>query len=268
VINGVKKAAADAGATLTGQVALQLAFSDLSGSTLSTLSSVNGSVAASNGITLTTGADPQTASQQDAAQLIADAILSRQATQQAQGQQNQRSQQNQQGESVLSAASAQTLLSAYAQAGFITVSGTPTDRADLVIIIPPDSVPSDGASDPANLVLLAVAQEFASASAVTVIAGASAPSSQSGSAISAVRSSSVSGLVSTVDNADTTQGQITVMQAIATQLAGGQPSSYGMSGAASLSPVPAPTPAQASATSTPTGQATKSGNGGKQVNKK
>jgi hypothetical protein len=49
--------------------------------------------------------------------------------------------------------------------------------------------------------------------------------------------------VSTIDNADTTQGQITVMQANAMQLAGGKPSSYGISGASvSSSPVPTPTP--------------------------
>ncbi len=117
--------------------------------------------------------------------------------------------------------------------------------------------------------LVAVAQEFARASAVTVIAGATAPSGQAGSAISVVRSSDVSGRVSTVDNADRTQGQITVMQAIAMQLAGGQPSSYGVSGATSVSPTPAPTASQAPTTnSQPTGQPTSTGNSGKQVNKK
>jgi hypothetical protein len=276
VIDGVKKAAADAGATVTGEIDLKPSFSDLSGSSESTLSAINGSMAADIGATLTTGDDPQTTYQTDAAQLIATAILSKQAGQQAQqgtqnhqSTQNPRSQVNLQGGFGITPASALTLLNAYAQAGFITVTGTPTVQADLVVIVTPGSVPADGQSDPQNRVLVPVAQEFASASAVAVIAGATAPSGQQGSAMAAVRSSSVSGLVSTVDNADTTQGQITVMQAIAAQLAGGQPSSYGMSGAASVSPAPAPTPSQTSpsASTTPTKPA-KSGSGGTQVSKK
>ena len=55
------------------------------------------------------------------------------------------------------------------------------------------------------------------------------------------------------------------MQAIAVQLAGGKPSSYGISGASSMSPNPAPTPVP-TATSTPTAGAGK--NNGKQVKKK
>jgi hypothetical protein len=263
VLDGVKKAAADAGATVTGEVALQPEFNDLSGANEARLASINGSVSTSDGTALGVGANPQTTNQQDAAQLIAGAIVSKQP-----GQQDQRGQQNQQGQSGLSASSALALLNAYAQAGFITVSGTPTDRADLVVIVPSGDVPANGANDPGNQVLVVVAQELASASAVTVAAGATAPSGQAGSAISVVRSSSVSGQVSTIDNADGTQGQITVMQAIAAQLAGGQPSSYGISGAASVSPAPAPTASQAPTTGTqPTGQPTKTGNGGKQVKK-
>jgi hypothetical protein len=268
VTNGVKTAAAEAGATVTGQVTLQSSFNDLSGATEATLSSINGSVAASDGATFAADPDPQTTYQQDAAQLIATAILQKPASQAQQGQQNQRSQQNQQGQAGPSPASAQALLTAYAQAGFITVTGSPTNRADLVVIVPPGSVPADGASDPAIEVLVAIAREFASTGAVTVIAGAAAPSSQAGSAISVVRSSSVSSQVSTVDNADTTQGQITVMQAIATQLAGGQPNSYGISGANSVSPAPAPTaPPTPTASTQPSGQPTNTGNG-KKVNKK
>ena len=258
LISGLKATAADAGATVTGQVTLQPEFNDLSGATEATLSAINGSVAATNSDTLDQSTDPQTTDQQDAAQLIATAILQKQGSQQ--GQQNQRSQQNQPSPAGLSQASAQTLLNAYAQAGFITVTGSPTNRANLVIIVAPGSVPADGASDPSNPVLVAVAREFAGAGAVAVIAGATTPSSQAGSAISVVRSSSVSSLVSTVDNADTTQGQITVMQAIATQLAGGQPSSYGVSGATSVSPAPAPTaPPTPTTSATPTGQPTSTG---------
>ena len=246
VINGVKKSAAAAGATVTGQVALSPAFNDLSGATQSTLSSVNGSIAAADGTVLGPGADPQTTYQQNAAQLISTAVLAKPGAQQPPQAQPVTD------PAPLTSASAQTLLKAYAQAGFLTISGNPTDRATLAVLIAPGAVPATGASDPANEVLVAIAQEFASRSGATVVAGPASASGQQGSAIAVVRSSSASAMVSTVDNADTTQGQITVMQAIAVQLAGGKPSSYGISGAASVSPTPAPTPTTAaSAPATP-----------------
>jgi hypothetical protein len=247
MISEVTKTATDAGATVTGQVALQSTFNDLSGTTKARLFSVTGSISARQAITLAPVTDDHTGYQQNAAQLIAAAILQKTAPATTG---NGTAGGNQSG---LSNADAQTLLQAYAQAGFITVSGNPTDRATLAIIVAPGNVPASGTGDATNRVLVAVAQEFASASAVTVIAGPTTASGQPGSAISMVRSSSVSGQVSTIDNADTTQGQITVIQAIATQLAGGKPSSYGISGANAVSPVPAPTPtATATPTSTPT----------------
>jgi hypothetical protein len=259
IIEGVKKAAAAAGATVTGQVALQQAFNDLSGATQSTLSSVNGSIANVDGTAFAPPTDPQTTYQQQAAQLIATAVLATPAAAAAPPQGQPAA-----GPTPLSPASAQTLLKAYAQAGFLTISGTPTDQANLVVIVAPGSVPAAGASDPANEVLVAIAQQFAAASDATVAVGSTGTSGQPGSAISVLRSSSASSAVSTVDNADTTQGQITVMQAIAAVLAGGKPGSYGISGAA-VSPVPVPTPA--AATTSPATQPT-TGNGGPPVKKK
>jgi len=235
VVQGITKAAATAGATVTGQVALQPKFYDVSGATQSSLSSINNSIAGPDGILLDAPANPQTAYQQQAAQLIAAAIV--ETTGNAAG--------------ALPTASAQALLSSYAQAGYLTVTGTVTDHATLAVIVTPQSAPSDGANDPANQVLLAIAQEFATASAVTLAAGSTTGSAQAGSAMAVLRSSSVSSSVSSVDNADTTLGQITVVQAIAAQLAGAKPNSYGISGASAVSPssVPAPTP---SVTVTPT----------------
>jgi hypothetical protein len=84
--------------------------------------------------------------------------------------------------------------------------------------------------------------------------------------VAAVRASSVASLVSTVDDADAVQGQVTVMQAIAVQLAGGKPTSYGISGASSMSPNPAPTPEP---TATPSSQSAGQGrSNGRQVKKK
>jgi hypothetical protein len=250
VVDGVKQAATDAGATVTGQVALQPAFNDTSGATQASLGSINGSVASSDGTQLSAGTDPQTTDQQQAAQLIATAILEKTASQ-----------------SRLSAAQAQTLLTAYEQAGYLSVSGTPASRATLAVVVTPASAPSDGANDPANQVLLAITQEFAGASAATVVAGSTVGSAQPGSAISVLRSSSVSSSVSSVDDADMTLGQITVAEALATQLAGGKPNSYGISGASAVSPDPLPSPsATASGSASPHAKAT--GRGKQPVKKK
>ena len=239
VVDGVKRAAAAAGATVTGEVALQPKFNDLSGATQSSLGSINNSIASADAAVLAEANDPRTGYQQQAAQLIAKAILDKTA-----------------GDAGLTTASAQTLLSAYAQGGYLTVSGTPTDRATFAVIVTPQTAPSDGPNDPANRVLLAVAQEFADASAATVVAGGTTGSAQAGSAISVLRSSSVSGQVSSVDNADSTLGQISVAEALAMQAAGRKPNSYGISGASAVSPLPLPSPsATATATSTPRSKA-------------
>jgi hypothetical protein len=238
---GVEKAAGYAGATVAGTVTLQPKFNDLSGATKSTLAAINQQLAATDGTVLDTATDQATVYQQEAAQLIATAVLNL-----ADGQLG------------LTVAQAQTLLSAYAKAGFLTTSGAPWNRATLAVIVAPESAPSDGADDPANQVLLALAAQFAEASAATVVAGPVTSSASSSSAISALRGSGVSGQVSSVDNADTTLGQISTIWALADQRAGGKPNSYGISGASAVSPsVPSPVPSDTpTASSTPTTKAT------------
>lgn len=254
VVTGVKQAAGISGATVTGVVALQPKFYDVSGATQSSLGVINGQIAGNDGTVLDATANPQTQYQQAAAQLIATAILEKSSL-----------------EAGLPTATAQAVLGAYAQGGYLTVTpGTVTDPATLAVLVAPQTAPTDGANDPASQVLLAVAQEFATYSAATIVAGSTAGSAQPGSAISVLRSSSVSGSVSSVDNADTTLGQISVVEALASQLAGKKPNSYGISGASAVSPVPAPTPsvsasASPSASRTPHPKAT--GKGGKLVRK-
>jgi hypothetical protein len=230
VVDGIEKAAGYAGATVTGTVALQPKFNDLSGTTRSSLSTINTELAAFDGITLAPAADEQTVQQQDAAQLIAYAILEKT-----------------EGQAGLAVADAQTLLKAYVQGGYLTYAGAPANPATLAVLVTPQTAPSDGASDPANQVLLAIAAQFAGSSAATLVAGPAASSAASASAISVLRSSSVSGQVSSVDNADTRLGQISTIWALADQLAGGKPNSYGISGASAVSPVPLP-----AASATPT----------------
>jgi Copper transport outer membrane protein, MctB len=251
VVNGVKTAAALAGAAISGTVALEPKFNDLSGATQASLSAINAQLATSVIATLTPAITSQTGYQQNAAQLIASAILNQTADQPG-----------------LTTGQAQLVLQAYAQGGYLSESGAPWNRATLAVIVASDTVPADGANDPANQVLLAVAQEFATTSAATLVAGSVAGTTPAGSAISVLRGSSVAGQVSSVDNADTTLGQISTMWAFATQLAGGKPKSYGVLGASSVSPaVPLPVPSVTPpVTSTPTQSAT--GEGGKTVGKK
>ena len=75
VISGIKQAAGLAGATVTGEVALQPSFNDLSGANESSLYQINSSLASTSQTTLATPGDQQTANQQDAAELIGTAIL-------------------------------------------------------------------------------------------------------------------------------------------------------------------------------------------------
>ena len=236
IIDGIEKAAGPgyAGATVTGTVALQPKFNDLTGTTRSSLSAINSDLAATVGTTLAPAADQQTVYQQEAAQLIGTAVL------------NQSD-----GEPGLTAAQAQNLLGAYAKSGYLTTSGTPWNRATMAVIVTPQTAPANGPNDPANQVLLAVAAQFAQASAATLVAGPAASSAASASAISVLRGSSVSSQVSSIDNADTRLGQISTIWALANQLAGGKPNSYGISGASAVSPVPPPVPSD-----TPTGSGT------------
>jgi hypothetical protein len=240
VITGVRKAATSAGATITGQIGLQPKFYDLSGATQSALGTVNASVAAGDGVTLTPGAGSQTSYQQQAAQLISTAILTKSGNSKKPG-----GGPAQPGG--LTPTSARNLLAAYAQTGFLTSSGDPTRPATLAVIVAPASPPAGGQNDPANQVLLAAGPEFAAASDATVVAGSASGSAQQGSAISAVRASSASAQMSTVDNADGILGQISVVEALASQLAGGKPNSYGISGAAAVSPDPLPSALSTSA---------------------
>jgi Copper transport outer membrane protein, MctB len=252
VISGVTHAVGLAGATVTGQVAIQPKFNDLSGATQSTLLQLNTTLASADGTSLATPSNQQTIYQQQAAQLIGTAILSTSTAGETTG---------------LSTAAATTLLGAYAQAGYITITPAVTDRATLAVIVTPDTAPADGQNDPATQVLLATAQEFAGESAATVVVGSTAGSSPAGSAISVLRASSVASLVSTVDNADVIMGQVSTIWALQDQLGGGKPNSYGISGASAVSPVPSTVPS-ATPTISPTPHPTKTGKGDKSVKKK
>jgi hypothetical protein len=249
VVTAITNAATqDAGATVTGQIALQSKFFDNSDTTLDSLNQINLAMAQADNIALNTG----TTYQQQAAQVIASEILTRAsgsagAAQQAGTQPSTSPSVGNQQDT-----NASTMLGAYANEGFLTISGQPSAPATLAVIVTPQTAPPDGSADPMDQLLVPVAEELAAKSSATVVAGVSADSG-SGSPIAVLRASSAASKVSTVDDADFVAGQSVVIQALAAQLNGGNPGSYGFAnGASAVAPSPAPT---SSASASPTATA-------------
>ena len=259
VVTAISNAATqDAGATVTGQIALESKFFDNSGTTLDGLNQINLAMSQADGIVLNTG----TPYQQQAMQVIAGEILTRaqgspgtgpgtgSATQQAGAQPSTSPSAGSQQETT-----AQTMLGAYANAGFLTISGQPAVSATLAVIVTPQTAPPDGSADPLDQLLVPVAEELAANSSATVAVSVSANSGP-GSPIAVLRASSAASKVSTVDDADFVAGQSVVIQALAAQLDGANPGSYGFAnGASGVAPSPAPTPS-ASASPTATASST------------
>ena len=238
VVSGITSAANDAGAEVTGQINLQAKFFDTSDTTQDSLNQINLDVASHAGLTL----DNTETYQQQAAQVIASQILAKSPLSATGVGQDGTGQDT----------SAATMLSAYAYAGFLTTSGQPATEATLAVVITPQTAPSDGSADPLDQILVPVAQELAATSAATVVAGSSAGSG-TGSPIAVLRSNNVANQVSTIDDADYVSGQSVVIEALAIQLSGGKPGSYGFAsnGANAVAPSAAPT-ATASPSPSPT----------------
>jgi hypothetical protein len=251
VVTAISNAATqDAGATVTGQIALQSKFFDRSDTTLDGLNQINLAMSQADNIVLNTG----TPYQQQAAQVIASEILTRSPGSTA-GQPTTSTPPASQQDT-----NAQTMLGAYANEGFLTITGQPSAAATLAVIVTPQTAPQDGNADPLDLLLVPVAEELAAKSSATVVAGVSAGSGP-GSPIAVLRASSAASKVSTVDDADFVAGQSVVIQALAAQLNGGNPGSYGFAnGATAVGPSLAPAPsssASPSASPTPSTKKTK-----------
>jgi hypothetical protein len=229
-ISGLATAVHKAGARLTGQVLLQQQFFDAGDSNETRLTQLAQSLAPAAGVTLSgqQAGDPVTG-QELAAQVIAAAIT----TSDGPG---------------LSSAQGKAVLGGFSQNGYLQISG-PGDAsvqslspATLAIIVAPSVPPGDNDSSPANLALIAVAEQLAKTSHATVLAG-SQPGSGPGSAIDEIAGA---GKVSTVDSADQPVGQIVTVQALRELLAGRQPTSYGVG--PGTAPSPAPTPSSSPTT--------------------
>ncbi len=238
-VSGITGALQQAGAHLTGEVSLQQSFFDISAGNESRLNLLAQRLAPP-GLSLDgQAANPQIPGQQSAAQVIATALVT--------------------GKSLgWSAAESQQILSGFGPPGYLQVSkaggtgGTvlsaPATLA--VVVIPATPLASD--SDPVNLTVVALAQQLRTLGAGVVVAG-QLQGSGNGSAIDEIGSGSASADLSTVDNADTEIGQITVVQALRSLLNGAKPASYGIAPDAFPSPAPSPVPTVSAdpATATP-----------------
>jgi Copper transport outer membrane protein, MctB len=219
-VSGVTAALKLAGATITTQVALQPAFFDTSAATRGSLETLAQQVAPP-GLVLEPGANPQIAGQQEAAQVLAAALVTKNG-------------------SDLPSDQTSLVLNGFAQQGFLQLnpaSGAAPAQATLAVVIIPGS-PAATDADPANLALISVAEQLSLSSHGVVLAGSLAGSGP-GSVIDELINGNTQAQLSSVNNADREVGQIIVAQALSSLLAGQKPQAYGVGAAV---PTPAPTP--------------------------
>jgi hypothetical protein len=229
---GVTTALEQAGATITGKVTLQQSFFDTGGQTESSLSQLVQQLAPQAGVVPPPQSnDPPVGGQQAAAAVLATSLVSKD------------------GAGLANPAST-AILRAFGQQGFVQVSpGASVASATLAVVFtPPAGQNPDPQAKIMSQVLVAVAAELRSASLGTVLAG-----SVSGiGPDSAIALEGGSGPASSVDNADTTSGQIMVVQALRRLLDLKAAAAYGVE--PGTAPSPAPTPAPSASASS---QATK-----------
>jgi Copper transport outer membrane protein, MctB len=237
VITGITSAAQQAGASVTGQVNLQPKLLDASQSNQAFLTALVQQLVAPD------STPPGGTPLQQAAQLLGGAILTKNDPAGSAGNKSGSGG----GSGSDSGANSQSVLTSYAKAGLLSVSGAlgsgqPTSAATLAMVVIPATPPAGGDNDPANQGLITLAQELNTAGLGTVMAGPLSGSGP-GSAINALRSSNVASQISTVDYADTQIGQIVTVEALWEALAGHKASSYGEdAGNNAAAPNPAPSP--------------------------
>jgi hypothetical protein len=214
VLSGLTTALRQAGAQVTGEVQLNPEFTNsTTGQTEATLTSLAHSLATQAGLLLAQDPPSQVAGQQEAAQVLADSLVSSSGTE--------------------TNSSSQQILNGFSQAGFISViSGNPGNApAQLAVLVTPSGPPPQSSSP----VLVAFAQELKSAGGATVMAG-NLSSIGAGSAISAEDGAGPA--VATVDDADYESGQILVVQALKAALDGRAAKPYGTVPGTAVSPAP------------------------------
>ncbi len=235
-INGITSALKQAGAKVTGQVVLQPAFFGTSASTQTSLDALAEKVAPP---TITPGIqtaqpdpDTQIAGQQEAATVIAPALVTKDITGNITG-----------STTSLTPQQANEIVDGFAAQGFLQLnlpSGSATlTQATLAVVVIPATPPTAGDTDPTNLALISLAQQLSLVSRGVVLAG-TLPGSGAGSAIDELINGSTGIQLSSVDDASTETGQVLVAQALSYLLSGKKPSAYGVD--TGSVPNPAPTP--------------------------
>jgi len=223
---GVMAALDQSGATVTEQVLLQPGFLATTGAGESSLADLARQQAGQAGVTLpATPLYTGTAGQQDAAAVIAAAIVSRDGI-------------------GLPAGTGKTILSSFAQSGFLQVKNTATaTSATLAVLLTPAGMQPQ----PVSQGLTAFAAELKSASLATVLAGGLSAVA----ATNAVTLAAGAGTVSTVDNADTESGQVIVAQVLRNLLSGKPVAAYGAGPGSAPSPAPTPSASTSTTSSHP-----------------
>lgn len=230
VVSDITAAAKLAGATVTYQINLTNKFFDSTNTTAATLISMNSSLAQSAQIQLDSSASPQAG----AATVLASEILTK-----ASG-------------TTTTSTGAQSALSSYAGAGFLTSGSGPAAQATLAIIVTPQTIPPDGSADALAQDLAPFTQALAKVNNTPTVVIGSAAGSVAGSPIAVFRGTGVANQVSTVDDADSVRGQVVAIQALHIELLGGAAGSYGIDSGSSAYPSITPSPsATASASSSP-----------------
>jgi hypothetical protein len=234
-ISGVTTAVQQAGAKITGQVVLQQSFFDTGASTESRLEALARQLDPPgvnlDGQDSQQVADAQITGQQQAAQVIAAAIVTKAAP-------------------GVATAAGTDILQGFANQGYLQVNpangAAALAPATLAVVIIPASPPSGGDSDPANMGLIALTQQLQDASDGAVLAG-TYPGSGPGSAIDELVNGNTGAQLTSVDDANTEIGQVVVVQALNELLTGRKPAAYGV--APGVVPSPAPTPPATQSTS-------------------
>jgi Copper transport outer membrane protein, MctB len=238
--SNVTSALQQAGATVTGKILLQSSFFVFSGPTETALTQLAQTLAPQAGVKLTPPTSSTVAGQQEAAQVLAATILTKDLALTG-----------------LAPATSKSILSQLAGGGYVQVTPTTGNvlaPANLAVLLTPASVSGSSAQATAtNQALVAIANEaLAPASHGTVMAGGL---SAVGSGSSAISMEGGSGPASTVDYADTNAGGIMVAQALSLLLRNKAPAAYGVG--PGTAPSPAPTPTASPSTSTPATKGTK-----------
>lgn len=241
-VDGLTSALQQAGASVSGQVVLSSQFFDTSAANEQQLSRTASNVAPA-GVTLpTSAASPQVSGQQAAAQVIAAAIV------------------NKDGVPTLTQAESQRILTGFDQAGFLQINGPNggsalAGQATLAVVVVPAAVPPPKLRGSFNLSLISLTNDLHEASKGAVLTGP-LPGTGPHSAVDAVSSGAAGVTLTTVDNAETTIGQIVVAQALSQMIQhNATPAAYGVR----PDVVPSPAPSASASASPSPASATKPG---------